>query len=41
MVGDVGAKSIPAQIVGAALGGRIDILVNNADAARPYIRRGG
>ena len=38
VVGDVGAKSGPAQIAAeaaAALGGRIDILVNNAGAARP------
>ena len=40
VVGDVGAKSGPAQIAAeaaAALGGRIDILVNNAGAARPII----
>jgi 3-oxoacyl-[acyl-carrier protein] reductase len=38
VVGDVGAKSGPAQIAAeaaAALGGRIDILVNNAGGARP------
>ena len=38
VVGDVGAKSGPAQIAAeaaAALGGRIDILVNNAGASRP------
>ena len=38
VVGDVGAKSGPAQIAAeaaAVLGGRIDILVNNAGAARP------
>jgi 3-oxoacyl-[acyl-carrier protein] reductase len=38
VIGDVGAKSGPAQIAAeatAALGGRIDILVNNAGGARP------
>src|SRR5580704_17782433 len=38
VVGDVGAKSGPAQIAAeaaAALGGRIEILVNNAGGARP------
>jgi 3-oxoacyl-[acyl-carrier protein] reductase len=38
VIGDVGAKSGPAQIAAeaaAALGGRIDILVNNAGASRP------
>jgi 3-oxoacyl-[acyl-carrier protein] reductase len=38
VVGDVGAKGGPAQIAAeaaAALGGRIDIVVNNAGAARP------
>src|SRR5258708_4540810 len=38
VVGDVGARSGPAQIAAeaaVALGGRIDILVNNAGAARP------
>jgi 3-oxoacyl-[acyl-carrier protein] reductase len=38
VVGDVGAKSGPADIAAealAALGGRIDILVNNAGGARP------
>jgi 3-oxoacyl-[acyl-carrier protein] reductase len=38
VVGDVGAKSGPAEIAdqaAAALGGRIDILVNNAGASRP------
>jgi 3-oxoacyl-[acyl-carrier protein] reductase len=38
VVGDVGAKSGPAQIAAqaaAALGGRVDILVNNAGASRP------
>jgi 3-oxoacyl-[acyl-carrier protein] reductase len=38
VVGDVGARGGPAQIAAdarAALGGRIDILVNHAGAARP------
>jgi 3-oxoacyl-[acyl-carrier protein] reductase len=38
VVGDVGSKAGPAQIAAdaaAALGGRIDILINNAGAARP------
>jgi 3-oxoacyl-[acyl-carrier protein] reductase len=38
VVGDVGAKSGPAQIAAEAaaeLGGRIDILVNNAGGAKP------
>jgi 3-oxoacyl-[acyl-carrier protein] reductase len=38
VVGDVGAKGGPAQIAAeaaAALGGRIEILVNNAGGARP------
>ena len=38
VVGDVGAKGGPAQIAAeaaAALGGRINILVNNAGGARP------
>jgi 3-oxoacyl-[acyl-carrier protein] reductase len=43
VVGDVGAKSGPAQIAAeaaAALGGRIDILVNNAGAAADHRRSG-
>jgi 3-oxoacyl-[acyl-carrier protein] reductase len=38
VVGDIGSKTGPAQIAAdaaAALGGRIDILINNAGAARP------